>query len=90
MPEPLPITLLVAPRQCSKCDRCRALLAQMQARFPDQLDCRIHSTDDPAADQFGVILPPVLMVGTFVAAMGSVPDEDKLAQLIARKLAAPA
>jgi len=90
VPEPLALTLIVAPRGCPKCTKCRELLAQMQERFPDQLDCRVHSADDPAADQFGVVLPPLLMVGNFVAAMGSVPDADKLAQLIERKLASPA
>jgi hypothetical protein len=86
MPEPLALKLIVAPRKCSKCDRCRALLARMQERFAGQLECQICSTDDDAAAEFGVVLPPLLMVGSFVAAMGSVPDEDKLAQLIERRL----
>jgi hypothetical protein len=88
MPEPLALTLIVAPRKCAKCDKCRALLARLQDRFAGQLECRICSTDDDAAAAFGVVLPPLLLVGSFVAAMGSVPDEDKLAQLIERKLPA--
>ena len=86
MAEPLVISLIVAPRGCPKCTKCRELLVRMQERFPEQLDCRICSTDDEAAAQFGVVLPPLLVVGDFIAAMGQVPDEDKLAQLIQRKL----
>ena len=88
MPDLLVLTLIVAPRKCAKCEKSRALLARMEERFAGRIDCHVCSTEDEAAAAFGVVLPPLLLVGEFVAAMGSVPDEDKLAQLIERKLPA--
>ena len=89
-PGSLTVTLIIAPRKCEKCAKCQALIARLQERFPGRLDYHLHTSEDEAADQFGVVLPPLLMVGDFIVAMGSVPEEDKLAQLIQRKLGSPA
>jgi hypothetical protein len=86
----LPVTLIIAPRKCEKCEKCQALIVRLQERFPGRLEYHEHTTDDEAADQFGVVLPPLLVVGDFIVAMGSVPEEDGLAQLIQRKLGSPA
>jgi hypothetical protein len=89
--DPLPnlvITLIVAPSRCAKCEACKGLITRLQERFPDRLDCRELSTDDEAAAAFGVVLPPVLIVGDFVAALGNVPQEEALTRLVAGKLAA--
>jgi len=85
-PAPVVVTLLVAPRDCPKCTQCRALLSRLSERFGDRLACRILSLEDPEAEQFGVALPPMLLVGDFIAAAGRVPDETALVRLITRRL----
>ena len=88
MADPLTVTLIGAPRRCAKCEACEALLARLAERFPGRLEVRKYTTDDPAAEAYGVILPPVVVVADFLVALGTVPDEERLAQLIQKKLEA--
>lgn len=80
------LTLIVAPQKCQKCEQSEALVARLQARFPGALDYHRHTTDDPEAARFGVIMPPLLAVDDLIVGLGKVPDEAKLGQLIAKRL----
>lgn len=86
MPERLTLTLIGAPRRCAKCEACEALLARLVERFPERLEVCKYTTDDPEADAYGVVMPPLVVLANFLVAMGSVPDEGRLAQLIQKKL----
>ena len=45
-----------------------------------------RSTTDEATLDLGVVLPPMLLIGDFIAAAGKVPIYDALARLVATKL----
>lgn len=80
------VTLIVTPRKCQKCRQCEALLGRLQEQLGERLICRIITTEAPEAAAFGIALPPMLLVGDFIAAAGRVPDEQALAKLIAQRL----
>lgn len=81
------ITLIVTPKRCPKCFQCEDLVARLLERFPGQIEYVELTTEDPSVQQFGVILPPMLLVDDFIAAAGKVPVFDALVKLIAAKLA---
>ena len=87
-PQVLDVILIVAPRKCPKCLQCEALVARLQKRFPGRLNCRQFSTEDAGAASFGVVLPPLLIIDDFVAALGYVPEEGPLVGLVEAKLTA--
>lgn len=80
------VTLIGAPKKCAKCVACEELVARLQERFPGVIDFHQHTTDDAEAAEFGVVMPPFLVVGNLIVAMGAVPEEDKVAQLIEKQL----
>lgn len=80
------VTLIGAPRKCAKCVACEELVARLQERFPGSIDFHQYTTDDAEAAEFGVVMPPFLVVGNLIVAMGAVPEEDKVAQLIEKQL----
>jgi pyruvate/2-oxoglutarate dehydrogenase complex dihydrolipoamide acyltransferase (E2) component len=80
------VTLIGAPKKCAKCEACEALVARLQERFPGRIDYHQHTTDDEEAGEFGVVMPPFLVVGNLIVAMGAVPEEGKVAQLIEKQL----
>lgn len=86
LPGTVKITLIGAPKKCAKCEACEALVSKLQDRFPGLIDFHQHTTDDAEAAEFGVVMPPFLVVGNFIVAMGAVPEEEKVAQLIEKQL----
>lgn len=82
------IILIVTPAKCGKCYACEDLVKRLQGQFPDQIVYREFTSNDAEAEQFGVVLPPMLIVDDFLAAAGNVPDYDALAKLVAAKLEA--
>jgi hypothetical protein len=82
----LAITLISAPRPCPKCAQCRAMIARLQARHPGRLAFREIAADAPEAEDFGVVMPPMLILGDVILAAGRVPREDRLSALIADRL----
>lgn len=82
----LTITLITALRECDKCRRCEAMVQRLQSQWPGRIVLRKVKADAPEAEQYGVIMPPMLVVGKFIAAAGRVPREDGLTRLVAAEL----
>lgn len=80
------ITLIVTPKKCQKCLQCEDLVARLLEQFPGQIEFVELDTTAEEVQQFGVVLPPMLLVDDFIAAAGKVPIYDALARLIAAKL----
>ncbi|MEI6501821.1 MAG: thioredoxin family protein [Armatimonadota bacterium] len=80
------ITLIVTPKKCQKCLQCEDLVARLLEQFPGQLDYVELDTTAEEVQQFGVVLPPMLLLDDFIAAAGKVPIYDALARLITAKL----
>ena len=86
MPAQLKITLVVTPKRCAKCLQCEGLVARLQEQFGARIEFVELLTTDAATQEFGVVLPPMLLVGDFLAAAGKVPLYDALARLVSTKL----
>ena len=80
------ISIVVSPTKCKKCDACRAMADEMAAKYPGQLAVNVIPANSPEADEFGVVLPPTVIVGDFIVAAGKVPVESGLAKLVAKEL----
>ena len=78
--------LIVTPKKCPKCFQCEDLVGRLLEHFPGQLEYVELDTTADAVQQFGVVLPPMLLVDDFIAAAGKVPIYDALVKLITAKL----
>jgi hypothetical protein len=81
------ITLIVTPKKCPKCFQCEDLVARLLEHFAGQLEFVELDTTAEEVQQFGVVLPPMLLIDDFIAAAGKVPIYDALVKLITAKLA---
>lgn len=80
------ITLISALKPCAKCEACRQIVRRLEERYPGQIASREVRADDPEAAQYGVVLPPMLLLGDVIVAFGRPPREEKLAAVIATRL----
>ena len=80
------INIVVAPTKCRKCDACRAMAAEISARYPGQVAVNIILANSPEADEYGVVLPPTVIVGDFIVAAGSVPRASAFEAIIRGEL----
>lgn len=81
------ITLIVTPKKCPKCYQCEDLVARLLAQFPGQLEFTELDTSAEAVQQFGVVLPPMLLLDDFIVAAGNIPRYEALVKLVTAKLA---
>jgi hypothetical protein len=82
----LTLTMISALKPCKKCDACREMVARLQARFPGRIEYCEFRADAPEAAQYGVIMPPMLIMDDFIVASGNVPVESGLTRLLASQL----
>ena len=80
------ITLVVALKECPKCRKCEAMIARLQERYPGRIEFKRVPADSPDAEQFGVVMPPMLLVEDFLLSAGSVPRESGLIALVAEQI----
>lgn len=89
MPENPPqvtITLVSALRECNKCNACEAMIRRLQERFPGRIVFHKVRADDPEAAEYGVLMPPMLILDGFLLSAGNVPIESGLVTLVAEQL----
>ena len=65
---------------------CEAMVARFQERYPGQINYRKVPADAPEAADFGVVMPPMLLLDDMILCAGKVPVESGLAQLLANEL----
>jgi len=80
------IVLVVATRECNKCRACEAMVRRLLEKHPGELCFRKVRDDAPEADEFGVVMPPMLVVSGVLVTAGRVPDERGLAAVVERML----
>ena len=80
------LTLIEAPRGCRKCEACLAMIQRLQERWPGRVELKTIMADAPEAADYGLIMPPMLLLGDFIVATGKVPLESGLVKLVAREL----
>jgi hypothetical protein len=78
--------MVAAPRKCKKCEACTAMIDRLQAQFPGRIVFRVIPAADPEAEDYGVVMPPMLILDDFLVSAGNVPVESGLVQLITQQL----
>lgn len=78
--------MVSALRPCKKCEACRKLAARLQELFPGRIEYREFKANSPEAAQYGVIMPPMLVIDDFIVSSGNVPVESGLVQVVAEML----
>jgi hypothetical protein len=59
---------------------------EMVAKYPGQVTVNIIPANTPEADEYGVVLPPTVVVGDFIVAAGSVPRKSAFEDIIKTEL----
>lgn len=86
----LTLTLVSAVKHCPRCAECHAIGERLAARFAGRVAFRDIPADSPEAEDYGVtVFPPMMILDDLVVVVGRVPREEKLAEIIAGKLALP-
>jgi len=80
------IVLVVATRECNKCRACEAMVGRLLGKHPGELSFRKVRDDAPEADEFGVVMPPMLVVNGVLVTAGKIPDERGLGAMVERML----
>ena len=80
------VSLIVAVKECPKCRKCEAMIGRLLQEFPDRIDYRKVRGDSPEAEEYGVIMPPMMVLDGVMLAAGRVPRESKIRQLVADRL----
>ena len=62
------------------------MVARLQERYPGRIEFRQYPADAPEAEEFGVIMPPMMLLEDFIVTAGKVPIESGLTKLIAKQL----
>jgi len=83
----LPIRIVVSPIPCAKCREAKARGEQIAGEFPGQVSVKVISMDSAEAEEYGVVMPPTMIVGEVLLASGSAPRLDKLRALVRAELA---
>ncbi|MBI2300467.1 MAG: thioredoxin family protein [Armatimonadetes bacterium] len=72
------IVLIQSPTGCHKCEATLALLEQLAAERPGEIELDTFDTDDPKAARYGLLMTPATIINDFIIATGKVPRRDKL------------
>jgi hypothetical protein len=63
------------------------MIGRLQQAHPGGIDFRKVPADAPEAADYGVVMPPMVIVDDFIACAGKVPIESAFARLVAGQLA---
>ncbi|PIZ37493.1 MAG: hypothetical protein COY42_24110 [Armatimonadetes bacterium CG_4_10_14_0_8_um_filter_66_14] len=85
--EQVTITLITALHECPKCAKCEAMIGRLMEVHPGGIEFRKVPADAPEAADYGVVMPPMVIVDDFIACAGKVPLEGAFAKLVANQLA---
>jgi len=80
------IKLITATHECPKCAKCETIIGRLMERYPGKIEFRKFPADTPEAEEYGVVMPPMVIVDEFIACAGNVPREGALENLVAAQL----
>jgi len=82
MKDRLRIIVIASSPPCSKCIACKKMAQDLVERYGERVECQILDAMDPAADAYGVLLTPTMIVGDMVVSVGRAPRPDKLEEMV--------
>ena len=65
---------------------CIRMGGRLQEKWPGRIEFTVIPAESPEVADFGVIMPPMLLVKDFIVAAGKVPVESGLVKLVAKEL----
>ncbi len=81
------VTLIASEPPCDKCLASDAMMKRILDKFPGQIDYRKISVFDEEAEEYGVVMTPMLIADDVVLAVGKAPIESKLVDLLGKLIA---
>lgn len=75
------VTVIEADKPCSECIATRKLLESLREKLPG-LTVQVLHRSDPEAQQYGIIMTPVVIVDDLVFSMGRRPPARRLEALL--------
>ena len=80
------VTTIEADKPCSECIATRKVLAGLREKLPG-LTVEVLHRSDPAAQAYGIIMTPVVIVDGLVVSMGRRPPAGRLEAILRERLA---
>ncbi|MDP6438508.1 MAG: thioredoxin family protein, partial [Candidatus Brocadiia bacterium] len=80
------VTTIEADKPCSECIATRKVLAKLSEKLPD-LTVEVLHRSDPATQDYGIIMTPVVIVDGLVVSMGRRPPAGRLEAILRERLA---
>ena len=80
----IPVELLLIRNEpsCRKCHQVEAALREVAATRPDEVSVRVVAADDPAAQRYGALLVPTVLLNGKRVCAGVVPRTSVLVELV--------
>ena len=80
------VTTIEADKPCAECIATRKVLDGLRAKMPG-LTVEVLHRSDPAAQDYGIIMTPVVIVDGLVVSMGRRPPAGRLEAILRERLA---
>jgi len=83
------VTLIASVPPCDKCIATDAMMKRMiaKAEFQGKIQYRKLTIFDEEAEEYGVVMTPMLIADDVVLAVGKAPIESKLEELLGKLIA---
>jgi hypothetical protein len=76
------IVIIVSTPPCDKCAACKKMAQELMDKFGPAVEVQILDAFDPAADIYGVLLTPTMIVGDTVVSVGRAPRREAVERLV--------
>ena len=81
------IVIIASSPPCDKCAACKRMAQELSERYGPEVEYQILDAMDPAADAYGVLMTPTMIVGDMVVSVGRAPRKEALDGLVQGLLA---
>lgn len=81
------IVIIASTPPCDKCAACKKMAQDLAEKHGPAVEYQILDALDPAADAYGVVMTPTMIVGDMVVSVGRAPRREALEELVQGLLA---
>ena len=80
------ITIIASEPPCDKCMTSKKIAQNLVERYPGQVELKVLNALEPEAAKYGVIMTPTVLVDRALVAIGKIPNESRLEEIVKKKL----
>ena len=84
------IVIISSTPPCDKCKACKEMAQDLLEKHGPAVEVRLLDALDPAADAYGVVMTPTMIVGDMVVSVGRAPRREAFERLVQGLLAGEA